>query len=79
MGVPSDDATPIEHLLMQLTSAITAEDLPSRMLCPSKHETHKAYTSVNSEEKIPFYICEPCKIVYRYQECTLPPGDEGHP
>lgn len=78
MGGFFDNATPSEHILLKLTQPPTSDELPGRMWCPSKHDTFKIYFSMK-QEKIPFYVCELCMTVYRYQECTLAPGDEGHP
>jgi len=53
--------------------------LPFHMLCKAGHTAERQLIDVEGELLIPYYLCIPCQIVYRYQECTLPPGDEGLP
>lgn len=73
-----DDAKPTEHVLLELGKPPTSDNLPGRMWCPAKHYAFRSIYQLH-DIRIPFYVCESCLVVYRYQECTLPPGDEGHP
>ena len=41
--------------------------LPTHMICRYNHKAYYNYVSVN-DRIIPFYICESCEVVYRYQE-----------
>jgi hypothetical protein len=77
MGALGDNIDPIDEVLLSLSQSPTSEGLPMRMLCPAGHDvTRDLYRKMSVV--IPFYPCEPCTIVYRFQECKLKPGDEGH-
>ncbi len=75
-----DSATPDESVLLSLSRPPQSDELPLIMQCPSKHRAGRVITALpESGIKVPFYLCALCLTTYRYQECTLVPGDEGHP
>jgi hypothetical protein len=83
MTTTHDNARPNEHVRVQLSTGVEATDLPAEMLCPTQHHVQRHIVIANlhllSELPIAYYVCPTCTVVYRYQECTLPPGEEGHP
>lgn len=65
MGVPNDKIETTEAVSTKLeTSGFV---LPPKMLCPSGHVVYREM--YRREMLIPFYVCLPCTVVYRYQEC----------
>lgn len=56
-----------------------SDQLPAMMQCPQGHVTHRELHVLSSGTKIPYYVCDSCLVVFRYQELKLVPGDEGMP
>lgn len=78
MGVPGDSVDPTDDVLFSLRRGPLPEELPLILLCPSGHDAQRQLIEAG-ELTIPIYVCLPCTVAYRYQECRLAPGDEGRP
>jgi hypothetical protein len=84
MAGPSDKINPIDHLLSRLSEPPPLESMPSEMLCPSGHRAARLIATIAGESadspdvRVPMWVCGPCTVAYRFQECTLVPGEEGH-
>jgi hypothetical protein len=89
MGSPSDKIDPTDHLLSRMSAPQAARDLPAEMLCPSDHRAKRQIFVISlsltsdtavepTELEIPIWICQACMVGYRFQECRLVPGEEGH-
>lgn len=85
-GIPPERLNPIDAILAGLSRPPSAEEMPMEMLCPSGHIVQRHLISIDFaspednpalELTIPFYLCIPCTVTYRYQECKLAPGAEG--
>ena len=68
-----------DHAVAAMTRGVKSEDLPLKLLCPHGHITERHLFTFPKGPKIPYYTCEPCTVIYRFQECKLIPGDEGLP
>jgi hypothetical protein len=77
-GHPYDRVTPNEQAILRLRQGPTPEELPLRMQCPSGHQARRVLLP-EAQITIPIYVCAACTVVYRFQECTLVPGEEGWP
>lgn len=77
----SDAIDPTDHTLLGLSRPPSLEDMPATLLCPSDHRAQLVIIEVTAEVgamRVPVYGCIPCGVAYRYQECRLVPGEEGH-
>lgn len=78
-----DSINPKDDIQTRLSRPLGAEEFPAEMLCPSGHRVYRQIIRVvkATEEirDVPTWACPDCVVTYRYQECTLPPGEEGHP
>lgn len=84
MGGFIDNVNPSDDAVTRLSQAPDIESMPGELLCPSGHRAHRYLLDLNRDStapasRIPVYGCQPCGVAYRYQECTLPPGEEGLP
>ena len=87
MASPGDKIDPTDHILSKLSDPPAADEFPAVMICPSGHRVSR-YVIKTPEDPgssvaqayrdIPCWVCQACVVVYRYQECTLVPGEEGH-
>ena len=63
----------------RLSQPMDPAEMPAVLLCPSGHEAYRAIWDAMIGVKIPYWACPTCTVVFRYQECRLVPGEEGHP
>lgn len=78
-GVPFDGINLSDDAWAKISQPKPSDQLPFRMACKAGHLAERQLIGVSEDLVIPYYLCLPCQVVYRYQECTLPPGDEGLP
>jgi hypothetical protein len=78
MAAPGDSIDPTDDVLFQLRRGLQPDELPIMLLCPAGHDAQRHIIDAG-EISIPYYVCVPCTVVYRYHECRLAPGDEGRP
>lgn len=81
-----DDLNPYDEILTRLSRPQEPTELPGLLQCPAGHqvtrficEMERAIEGALLVSRIPYWACPECLVVYRYQECRLLPGDEGHP
>jgi hypothetical protein len=79
----SDRINPEDHTWMGLSQPPGLDHMPGVLLCPAGHRAYRHIVELADPERETirsvFWGCNWCTIVYRYQECTLPPGEEGLP
>ena len=79
----SDKVNPEDRTWMSLSQPPPIEEMPGALLCPAGHRAYGQVVELADPEhgtvRAPVYGCVPCQVVYRYQECRLPPGEEGLP
>jgi hypothetical protein len=92
MAAPGDKINPLDHILSEMSKPPAADEMPAEMLCPSGHPTARYIIKVDlsmttrttgvteplGNLEIPVWVCPFCVVAYRYQECRLIPGQEGH-
>lgn len=81
-----DNVNPTDDILSRLSQPRAAEEMPRELQCPSGHRAHRVVVEVRLRvgtgediHHIPVWVCEKCLVGYRYNECALPSGEEGHP
>lgn len=78
-----DRINPEDHFWMGLSRSPELEHMPGSLHCPSGHRAYRQLIELVDPEygsvRVPIYGCVRCQIFYRFQECTLPPGEEGLP
>jgi len=75
----ADHIDPSDHPLVGLSRPPVPEEMPMELLCPAGHRATREVLTGSNGIRIPFWVCVLCTVVYRYQECRLPPGEEGRP
>ena len=79
----SDKIDPEDHAWMSLSRAPELEQMPAALLCPAGHRAYRVILELQAPGvptvRAPIYGCVSCQVGYRYQECALPPGEEGLP
>lgn len=63
----SDKVKLSEHSNLILATPISVV-LPTTMLCKYNHKVNGYTIFATNGHTIPFYLCELCEVVYRYQE-----------
>jgi len=79
MGVPSERIKLGEMAATELSRPRESGELPIRMMCQYGHHAKRNLIMITGSIRVPFYVCESCQVIYRYQELKLIPGDEGLP
>lgn len=80
-----DSIDPKDDILSRLSAGRPADELPRELLCPSGHRAYRQIYNIELTapetdsvfHAVPVWICTQCVVGYRYNECTLPPGEEG--
>lgn len=87
MGNIGDNINPTDAILSRLSQPRPANELPAELQCPAGHRARREIITVvchvEGEPKVttvevPVWVCVACLVGYRYGECTLPAGEEGH-
>lgn len=82
MSPIGDNINPKDDIQTRLSQPPAADEFPAELLCPSGHRVYRQIIQMATGEhirEVPTWACPTCVVTYRYQECTLPPGEEGHP
>jgi len=74
----ADDLSPKDHVNLRFTPPSSGE-LPYTILDPAGHRVNRHLFDFGDGCVAPYYVCFLCANVWRYQECRLPPGEEGIP
>lgn len=81
----SDNINPKDDILSKLSEPRAADAMPRELRCPSGHRAYRQVCRLELTvpgkdsvfHDIPVWICPQCVVGYRYNECSLPPGEEG--
>lgn len=82
----ADDINPTDSVLQRLSAPREAEEMPKELRCPAGHRAYRQTCRLEIHREgqemqihdIPVWLCPRCLVGYRYAECALIPGEEGH-